>query len=241
VALVLFSGVQYYTGQWFDIASITKAAHIAGAVAGFDLAHAIGNVPLKLHKDDVDFAVWCGYKYLNSGPGGLAGVFIHEKHAADFSLPRFAGWWGHDEKVRFRMEKNFIPMRGAEGWQLSNFPILSGASQLASLQVFDRTSMTALRKKSVELTGYLEFLLKSIHRDFPFFEIITPADPKQRGCQLSLLFHRQGSALFKKITAKGIIVDWREPNVIRVAPVPLYNSFEDVYQFARVLSESISK
>jgi len=241
VALVLFSGVQYYTGQFFDIPAITRAAHAAGAVAGFDLAHAIGNVPLNLHKDGVDFAVWCGYKYLNSGPGGLAGVFVHEKHAADFSLPRFAGWWGHQEKVRFKMEKDFIPMRGAEGWQLSNFPVLAGAAQLAALEIFDKTSMAALRKKSVRLTGYLEFLLKKIHTKFPFFEIITPSDPKQRGCQLSLLFHKRGHELFKKLTANGIIVDWREPNVIRVAPVPLYNSFEDLYRFSKVLSESISK
>jgi len=241
VALVLFSGVQYYTGQLFDIPAITKAAHSAGAVAGFDLAHAIGNVPLNLHKDGVDFAVWCGYKYLNSGPGGLAGVFVHEKYAADFSLPRFAGWWGHQEKVRFKMEKDFIPMHGAEGWQLSNFPVLAGASQLAALEVFDRTSMSVLRKKSVQLTGYLEFLLKDIHDKFPFFEIITPSDPKQRGCQLSLLFHKRGHELFKKLTANGIIVDWREPNVIRVAPVPLYNSFEDLYRFSKVLSDSISK
>lgn len=241
VALVLFSGVQYYTGQLFDITAITKAAHAAGAVAGFDLAHTIGNVPLNLHKDGVDFAVWCGYKYLNSGPGGLAGVFVHEKHAVDFSLPRFAGWWGHQEKVRFKMEKDFIPMCGAEGWQLSNFPILAGAAQLAALEIFDKTSMAALRKKSVRLTGYLEFLLKKIHAKFPFFEIITPSDPNQRGCQLSLLFEKRGHELFKKLTANGIIVDWREPNVIRVAPVPLYNSFEDLYRFSKVLSDSISK
>jgi kynureninase len=240
-SLVLFSGVQYYTGQFFDIPAITRAAHAAGALAGFDLAHTIGNVPLNLHKDGVDFAVWCGYKYLNSGPGGLAGVFVHEKHAADFSLPRFAGWWGHQEKVRFKMEKDFIPMRGAEGWQLSNFPVLAGAAQLAALEIFDKTSMAALRKKSLRLTGYLEFLLKNIHAKFPFFEIITPSDPKQRGCQLSLLFHKRGHELFKKLTANGIIVDWREPNVIRVAPVPLYNSFEDLYRFSKVLSESISK
>lgn len=235
-ALVLFSGVQYYTGQFFDIAGITRTANGVGAMAGFDLAHAIGNVPLNLHRDDVDFAVWCGYKYLNSGPGGLAGIFVHEKHGADFRLPRFAGWWGNEEKIRFKMEKDFYPMKGADGWQLSNFPILSGAAQLASLEIFDRTTMSELRKKSIALTGYLEFLLNDLKKDFPFFEMITPTDVSQRGCQLSLLFNRRGKEIFKELVKKGVIVDWREPNVIRVAPVPLYNSFEDVYQFARYLS-----
>ena len=240
-ALVLFSGVQYYTGQWFDMARITQTAHAVGALAGFDLAHAIGNVPLKLHRDGADFAVWCGYKYLNSGPGGLAGIFVHEKHASDFSIPRFAGWWGHNEKTRFEMGPDFIPMKGAEGWQLSNFPVLAGASQLAALEIFDQTSMDELRKKSLRLTGYLEFILNEFKEHFPHFDIITPSDASQRGCQLSLLFHKNGKNIFKQITGKGIIVDWREPNVIRIAPVPLYNSFEDIYRVGVALKESIKK
>lgn len=240
-ALVLFSGVQYYTGQWFDLAKITRTAHAVGALAGFDLAHAIGNVPLNLHRDEVDFAIWCGYKYLNSGPGGLAGVFVHERHSKDFSIPRFAGWWGHDESTRFQMGDVFLPMKGAEGWQLSNFPVLAGAAQLASLELFDQTSMSELRKKSVRLTGFLEFVLKECHQHFPFFEIITPADANQRGCQLSLLFNKKGKEVFKRLAQKGIIADWREPNVIRVAPVPLYNSFEDVYLFGVHLKDALKK
>jgi kynureninase len=196
---------------------------------------------LELHKHDVDFAVWCGYKYLNSGPGGLAGAFIHQKHASDFSLPRFAGWWGNDEKIRFRMEKDFHPMKGVDGWQLSNFPILSGASQLASLAIFDRTNMRELRKKSLQLTGYLEFLLKKIQSEYPIFELITPFDPVQRGCQISILFKKRGKELFKSLTKAGIIVDWREPNVIRVAPVPLYNSFEDVFLFCSHLRKYLEE
>jgi len=223
------------------MARITQTAHAVGALAGFDLAHAIGNVPLKLHRDGADFAVWCGYKYLNSGPGGLAGIFVHEKHASDFSIPRFAGWWGHNEKTRFEMGPDFIPMKGAEGWQLSNFPVLAGASQLAALEIFDQTSMDELRKKSLRLTGYLEFILNEFKEHFPHFDIITPSDASQRGCQLSLLFHKNGKNIFKQITGKGIIVDWREPNVIRIAPVPLYNSFEDIYRVGVALKESIKK
>lgn len=241
IALVLFSGVQYYTGQFFDLKEITRTAHAVGALAGFDLAHAIGNVPLQLHNHNVDFAVWCGYKYLNSGPGGLAGAFIHERHVSDFSLPRFTGWWGNDEKIRFRMEQDFHPMKGVDGWQLSNFPILSGAAQLASLEIFDRTNMKALRKKSIQLTGYLEFLLRETQSTFPFFELITPSDPNQRGCQISILFKKRGKEIFRKLTNAGIIVDWREPNVIRVAPAPLYNSFEDVFLFYRHLRNSLKE
>jgi kynureninase len=217
---------------------ITQTAHAVGALAGFDLAHAIGNVPMNLHKDEVDFAVWCGYKYLNSGPGGLAGVFVHDNHESDFSLPRFSGWWGHDEKSRFKMGPDFIPMRGADGWQLSNFPVLAGAAQLASLELFDRTSIRELRKKSLKLTGYLEFILNDCRGHFPYFDIITPTEPSSRGCQLSLLFKRNGRKIFDRLTEKGVIVDWREPDVIRVAPVPLYNSFEDVYRFGVYLKES---
>ncbi len=241
IALALFGAVQYYSGQFFDIEKITKAGHDAGATVGFDLAHAIGNVPLQLHKHKVDFAVWCGYKYLNSGPGGMSGVFIHEKHASSFDLPRFAGWWGHNEKERFQMKKGFMPMIGVDGWQLSNFPILTGAAQLASLEIFDHAGIAALRKKSALLTGFLEFLLNSIPGNKNHFTIITPSDPKQRGCQLSLLMTMNGKKVFDKITKAGVIADWREPDVIRIAPVPLYNSFEDVFRFAEIFKAALKK
>ncbi|MCA4894183.1 MAG: kynureninase [Cytophagales bacterium] len=239
VALVIFGAVQYYSGQFFEIKKITKAAHDAGAYAGFDLAHAIGNVPLHLHKDQVDFAVWCSYKYLNSGPGGVAGAFVHGRHANDSSLPRLAGWWGHHEKDRFQMKKGFIPMPGADGWQLSNFPVLSGAALLASLQVFEKAGIKNLRKKSVLLTGYLEFLLNQIDNSITPFSVITPDDPKQRGCQLSILMHQNGKSVFQKLTRAGIIADWREPGVIRVAPVPLYNRFEDVFEFVKIFKAAL--
>jgi kynureninase len=239
IALVIFGAVQYYSGQFFDIAKITKAAHEAGAIVGFDLAHAIGNVPLQLHKHHVDFAVWCGYKYLNSGPGGMSGVFVHEKHAQRFDLPRFAGWWGHQEKERFQMKKGFKPMAGADGWQLSNFPILTGAAQLASLEIFDAIGMTALRKKSILLTDYLEFLLKEIPDFENQFLIITPSNSQERGCQLSLLMKKNGKKVFDRITQAGVIADWREPDVIRVAPVPLYNSFEDVFRFVEIFKNAL--
>jgi kynureninase len=239
VALVIFGAVQYYSGQFFEIKKITKAAHDAGAYAGFDLAHAIGNLPLQLHKDQVDFAVWCSYKYLNSGPGGVAGAFVHERHANDSSLPRLAGWWGHHEKDRFQMKKGFIPMPGADGWQLSNFPVLSGAALLASLQVFEKAGIYNLRKKSVLLTGYLEFLLNQITNLRESFSVITPTDPMQRGCQLSILMHQNGKSVFQKLTRAGIIADWREPGVIRVAPVPLYNRFEDVFEFVKIFKAAL--
>lgn len=238
-ALVIFGGVQYYTGQFFDIASIAKAAREQGAYVGFDLAHAIGNVPLNLHNDDVDFAVWCSYKYLNSGPGGVAGAFIHERHAINSTLPRMAGWWGHNESVRFEMKKGFIPMPGAEGWQLSNFPVISGAVQLASLKLFDEVGMKALRKKSIALTGYLAFLLQSIPEAEENFQVITPGNTGERGCQLSILMKKKGKTVFNKITKAGVIADWREPNVIRIAPVPLYNSFTDVFRFVSILKQAI--
>jgi kynureninase len=239
IALVILGAVQYYSGQFFNIKKITQAGHQAGAVVGFDLAHAMGNVPLQLHKDQVDFAVWCGYKYLNSGPGGMAGAFVHEKHAKSFDLPRFAGWWGHNEKERFKMEKGFKPMEGVDGWQLSNFPVLSGAAQLASLEIFDEVGMPALRKKSLLLTGYLEYLLKSIHQNEDYFSIITPSNPNQRGCQLSILMKKNGKKVFDKLTKAGVIADWREPDVIRVAPVPLYNTFEEVFSFAQIFSNAL--
>jgi kynureninase len=239
VALVLFGAVQYYSGQFFDMAAITQAGHQAGAFVGFDLAHAIGNVPLALHKDQVDFAVWCSYKYLNAGPGGIAGAFVHERHGNNPDLLRMAGWWGHEEKNRFKMRKGFVPMPGADGWQLSNFPVLSGAALLASLQIFEKTGMKALRSKSLLLTGYLEFLLHQIPAHQDCFTIITPQDPKQRGCQLSLLMHRKGKVVFDRLTRAGVIADWREPNVIRVAPAPLYNNFQDVFELARIFKNAL--
>lgn len=239
LALVIFGAVQYYTGQFFNIKEIAAAAHKAGANVGFDLAHAIGNVPLKLHDDGVDFAVWCSYKYLNSGPGGIAGAFVHKKHAADFNLPRLSGWWGHDEKARFQMKKGFIPMEGADGWQLSNFPILSGAANLASLEIFEKAGIKKLRAKSVLLTGYLEYLLESIPSYSDYFKIITPSTPTERGCQLSLLMKKNGKRVFNQLSKAGVIADWREPDVIRVAPVPLYNSFEDVFRFYEVFKQEM--
>lgn len=238
LALVLFGAVQYYTGQFFNIKEIAKAAHQAGAYAGFDLAHAMGNVPLQLHRDNVDFAIWCSYKYLNSGPGGMAGVFIHEKHSSDFELPRFAGWWGHDEPNRFKMQKGFVPMKGVDGWQLSNYPVLSGAAHLASLELFEKAGIKNLRKKSIVLTGYLEHLLNSIPSSTELFTIITPQNATQRGCQLSLLMKKNGKKVFTQITKAGVIADWREPNVIRIAPVPMYNTFEDVFRFYEIFKRA---
>jgi kynureninase len=239
LALVLLGGVQYYTGQLFDIREITKATHNVGAIAGFDLAHAIGNVPLALHRDEVDFAVWCSYKYLNSGPGGIAGAFVHEKHGNDTSIPRLAGWWGHDEQERFQMKKGFMPMQGIDGWQVSNVPVLQAAAHLAALELFEEAGIRALRKKSLQLTGYLEFLLNEKDPDHRYFRIITPSDAHARGCQLSIYMVQHGKRVADALFKKGIFTDWREPNVIRAAPVPFYNTFEDVYVFASTLiSES---
>ena len=234
-ALVLFSGVQYYTGQFFDLKAITEAAHRAGAYAGFDLAHTAGNLPLELHEWGPDFAVWCSYKYLNSGPGGPSGVFVHERHANSPELPRFAGWWGHDEDSRFRMEKGFRPMHGAAGWQLSNAQILSFAAHLASLNLFDEAGMNRLRVKSLLLTAYLEYTLTSARDRGLDFRIITPNESNSRGCQLSLLTGPEGRALFDRLTAQGVVTDWREPNVIRFAPVPFYNSFTDIWKLGKLL------
>lgn len=234
-ALVLFAGVNYYTGQFFDLPEIAAAGRRVGARVGFDLAHAAGNLPLQLHDSKVDFAVWCSYKYLNSGPGGPSGVFVHERHAHAPELPRFAGWWGHDESQRFFMRKGFVPMRGAAGWQLSNAQIFSFAAHKASLDLFDEVGMPALREKSLLLTGYLEFLLQELNRAQPRYRVITPTDPAARGCQLSILTGSDGKELFDHLSANGAVCDWREPNVIRVAPVPLYNSFEDVWRLAELL------
>jgi kynureninase len=235
LALVIFGGVQYYTGQLFDIQKITSAAQGAGAYAGFDLAHAIGNTPLNLHRHNVDFAVWCSYKYLNAGPGGLAGAFVHERHGKNLTLPRFAGWWGHNERDRFRMEKGFRPMEGIDGWQVSNVPILQAAALMASLNIFQETGINTLRKKSVLLSSYLHFLLSQVNQDNKHFTILTPSDARARGCQFSLYFPRNGKRIFDTLTRSGIVVDYREPNVIRVAPVPLYNTFQEVFQFASML------
>jgi kynureninase len=212
---------------------ITVAGHKAGANVGFDLAHAAGNIELKMHDWDVDFAAWCSYKYLNSGPGGIAGAFVHERHSGSFDLPRFAGWWGHEKETRFLMVPDFVPIRGAEGWQLSNPPIFQLAALRASLDIFDEAGMGALLEKSVRLTGYLEYLLDEIHDER--ISVITPRDPDSRGCQLSIRVKDSNKGLFNTLTARGVIADWREPDVIRVAPVPLYNSFKDIFGFAETL------
>lgn len=241
LALVLIGGLQYYTGQRFEMDKITSAGHKVGAKVGFDLAHGIGNIPLQLHNWNVDFATWCSYKYLNSGPGNVSGIFVHERYAHDFDLNRFAGWWGHDEDERFLMEKGFKPMPGADGWQLSNGNVLATAAHAASLEIFEEVGFDALRDKSKKLTGYLEFIVDELNREYGSFEIITPRDPEHRGAQLSIFFHEKGKQLFDYLVDNGVIGDWREPNVIRIAPVPLYNSFEDVYHFGRLLKEALDK
>jgi kynureninase len=233
LALVMIGGVNYYTGQFFDLRHITKATHDVGAYCGFDLAHAVGNIPLELHNWNVDFACWCSYKYLNSGPGGVGGAFVHQKHGDDPAVFRLAGWWGNDEKSRFKMQKGFAPQKGAAGWQMSNAPVFNMVALNASLDIFDKAGMTALRDKSVRLTGYMEYLLQQITH-LPF-TIITPSVPGRRGCQLSLLFDERGKEVFQALTQNGVVADWREPNVIRIAPVPLYNTFEDCYKFYEVL------
>ncbi len=229
IALIILGGVNYYTGQVFDFETITKLGQDKGIVVGFDLAHAAGNVKLDLHNWEVDFAVWCSYKYLNSGPGSVAAAFVHEKHHHS-NLPRFAGWWGHNKEDRFEMPDEFSPIKSAEGWQLSNPSILSLAAIRASLSVFDEVGMDKLVRKSKQLTDYLLFLLDSIETDR--IEIITP---KERGCQISIRVKNGNKELFDKITEKGVIADWRDPDVIRVAPVPLYNSFSDVFNFYNIL------
>lgn len=242
LALIMIGGVNYYTGQLMDMPAITKAGHAVGAIVGFDLAHAAGNIHLKLHDWDIDFAAWCSYKYLNSGPGGVSGMYVHERFANRPDLPRFAGWWGYDKATRFLMEPGFKPMEGAEGWQLSNAPVISMAVHWASLEIFDEVGMERLNEKTVLLTGYLEFILDELtakYQDQCRFEIITPREKTRRGAQLSILVHGKGKALFDALSANGVVADWREPNVIRVAPVPLYNSFEDVYYLGKLLEEAI--
>ncbi|NNC95615.1 MAG: kynureninase [Chitinophagales bacterium] len=239
IALVLIGGVNFYTGQFFDLEKITTAAHDAGAFVGFDLAHAIGNVPLALNNWGVDFAVWCTYKYLNSGPGSVGGAFVHERHGNNPELPRMSGWWGNDEESRFEFPKNFEPQTGAAGWQMSNAPVLSLAAHKAALEIFDEAGMQALREKSIQLTAYMEFILKDIwKRSGVSFTVITPKSPEERGCQLSILTGPDGKKIFEKLTAEGVVADWRNPNVIRVAPVPLYNTFEDIYNFGRIIESA---
>lgn len=239
LALVMLGGVNYKTGQFFDLEAITRTGQARGAIVGFDLAHAIGNVPLHLHDWNVDFATWCSYKYLNSGPGGVSGIFVHERFARDFDRPRFAGWWGHDEDERFKMDRRFKPMTGAEGWQMSNAPVLAMAAYKASVERFDAVGMDALRAKSIELTGYLESLLAARLGDR--IDVLTPRAPHRRGCQLSLAVRGDrdaGRALFDALTREHVVADWREPNVIRVAPVPFYNSFTDVWTFVDILART---
>jgi kynureninase len=291
LALVCFGGVNFYTGQAFEMAAITKAAHGVGANVGFDLAHAAGNLHLKLHDWNMDFACWCSYKYLNSGPGSVAGAFVHQRHlghrpaqvrttpkpaqglpmqegtlraasspagslAGDpakvsgngdraevylgHGLPLLAGWWGHDKAERFKMERTFRPMPTAEAWQVSNAPVFSMAVHRVALEQFDRAGIARLRAKSEQLTGYLAFIIAEVAKDTDTdLEVITPNDPAQRGCQLSVLAHGHGKALFNRLTERGVVADWREPNVIRVAPVPMYNSFEDVHRFGEILKAAL--
>lgn len=237
IALVLLGGVNYYTGQAYDLDKITAKAREKGCAVGLDLAHAAGNLRLNLHETGPDFAAWCSYKYLNGGPGALAGAFVHERHARRFDMPRFAGWWGHDKSTRFKMGPEFVPMSGAEGWQLSNPPILPMATIRASLDIFKQAGMDALVNKSRQLTGYLDFLLRQLPTER--IEIITPEDPGQRGCQLSIRARGGDKSLFDRLTAEGAVADWREPDVIRVAPVPLYNSFEDAFLFVEKLKSAM--
>lgn len=241
LAMVMFGGLNYYTGQLFDMPAITEAGHKVGAKVGFDLAHAAGNVELFLHDWNVDFAAWCTYKYMNSSPGGVAGLFVHENHVSNEELLRFAGWWGHDKERRFLMEPNFKPIHSAESWQLSNAPVLGMAAHLASLAIFNEVGMKAISKKREDLTAYLEFVIGEISAssEHTSFEVITPKNPNERGSQLSILAHGQGKPLFDAITKEGVIADWREPNVIRIAPVPLYNSYEDCYRFGEILKNAI--
>ena len=238
IAVVLFAGVNFFTGQLFDIARITAAAQKRGCIVGIDLAHAIGNVPLTMHDWNVDFAVWCSYKYLNAGPGAVAGAFVHKRHATNRKLPRLAGWFGNDPATRFRMhlEPEFIPVASADGWQISNPPIFSMAPLRASLAVFDEAGgMEPLRAKSLKLTGYLQFLIESAKHSK--LGVATPREPNERGCQLSILVQEHPKELFGKLEAAGVKCDFREPNVIRAAPTPLYNTFHEVWRFAHILAE----
>ena len=238
LALVLWGGVNYYTGQVFNMQAITEAAQAVGAKVGFDLAHAAGNVPLQLHNWNVDFACWCNYKYLNSGPGAVGGAYIHERYHADNSLQRFAGWWGYDKETQFLMKKGFVPQASAEGWQLSTASPLLYAGVKASLQVFEQTSMETLHRKGQRLSDYLLFGIEDINKTFknPFIKVLTP--PQAKGCQLSMLVQNGGKRVFEHLSNNGVFADWREPDVIRMAPVPLYNTFEEVWRVGQILKEA---
>lgn len=240
IALVMLGGVNYYTGQVFDMERITKVGHEAGALVGWDLAHGAGNVLLQLHDWGVDFAAWCGYKYLNSGPGGVSGVFVHEKHHGQADIPRFEGWWGHDKATRFAMPDEFIPMNTVEAWQLSNAPVFAMTPLLASLELFKKAGMENLRKKGLQLSAYMRFIIETIANDTAHpLRILTPMEDERRGCQVSMVVPEIGKKVFDELTKEGVIADWREPDVIRLAPVPMYNNFEDIYQFGRLLSRII--
>ncbi len=242
LAMVMIGGVNYYTGQLFDMKTITEAGHAVGAKVGFDLAHAAGNINLKLHDWGVDFAAWCGYKYLNSSPGGVSGMYVHERHAYNPELPRLAGWWGYDKETRFEMKPGFNPMRGAEGWQLSNAPVIGMSVHLASLDIFEEAGMDRIGEKRDQITSFLEHVIEDVSKrvsDKCQLEIITPKDSKKRGAQLSIVAHGQGRSLFDALTELGVVADWREPNVIRIAPAPLYNSYEDCFRFGKYLEAAI--
>jgi kynureninase len=243
LACVMIGGVNYFTGQVFDMKAITDAAHQVGANCGFDLAHGAGNIELKLHEWDVDFACWCSYKYLNSGPGGVSGVFVNERHCNNTELPRFAGWWGHEKETRFLMEKGFKPIKSAEAWQMSNAPVLSMAAHKAAIDIFDEVGMDRLLKKQRLLSGYLEFIVDDVNESLnstdKSLEIITPRSWAERGCQVSVIAHGYGKDLFDQLTKDGVISDWREPNAIRMAPIPLYNSYEDIYRFGEILKKAL--
>jgi kynureninase len=238
IALILLAGVNYATGQLFDMPAVTRVGHRRGCIVGFDLAHAAGNIPLHLHDWGPDFAAWCSYKYLNGGPGCVAGCFVHERHSRAWGIPRFAGWWGYDEKTRFQMGPKFQPMAGAEGWQLSNPPILALAPLRASMEIFSEAGMDRLRAKSVTITGYMEFLLKQ--KNSSKFTVVTPSEEARRGAQLSIRLNHHGRDLCDRLIAEGVIGDWREPDTFRVAAVPLYNSYQDVYRFVQRFDAALS-
>lgn len=239
IALLLIGGVNYYTGQFLNLKRISDLGHSYGCMVGIDLAHGVGNIMPNLHDSDVDFAAWCTYKYMNSGPGSLGGLFVHEKHAHDKSLKRFAGWWSHNKSTRFNMRQPLDVIPGAEGWQLSNPPILSMAAIRASLDLFDKVGMQALRKKSEQLTGYLEYLIKDLKNEQ--IKIITPENPEERGCQLSIQLKNADKSLHQQLMDKHVITDWREPDVIRCAPVPFYNTYEDVYSMVDILKKLLDE
>lgn len=238
LALVMFGGINYFTGQWFDMPAITAAGHKAGAIVGFDLAHAAGNVPVQLHDWDIDFACWCSYKYQNSGPGGISGIFVHEKHFGDQTLDRFAGWWGYKESTRFKMEKGFIPEQGADGWQISCSQVMPMALYHASLKIFQKAGfIDPLRKKSIALTAYLIYIIGQVNEAVGYeqYKVITPSNENDRGAQVSIIAKGDAKRIFEKLVENNVLGDWREPNVIRLSPVPIYNSFEDVYRAGELL------